>query len=86
MVKAAAIVSFRIPHPGGREEETEGETNHERLWTLGNKLTVVEGRSVGRWVSPVMGIQEGAYYTQCYMKTMNHGTRRQKTNDFLYGD
>ena len=35
--------------------------NHERLWTLGNKLRVLEGRRVGGWASPVMGIKEGTY-------------------------
>ena len=25
----------------------EGETNHERLWTLRNKLGVLEGRGLG---------------------------------------
>jgi len=39
----------------------EGETNHERLWTLKNKLRVLEGRGVGGWVSLVMGIKEGRY-------------------------
>ena len=27
-------------------KKSERETNHERLWTLGNKLWVVEGRAV----------------------------------------
>ena len=39
--------------------ELEEETNHERLWTLGNNLRVSEGRGLGGWVSPVMGIKEG---------------------------
>ena len=39
--------------------KSEGETNHERLWTPGNILRVSEGMGVGRWVSPVMGIKEG---------------------------
>jgi len=41
--------------------KSEGEMNHERLWTLRNKLTVLEGRGVGGWVSLVMGITEGMY-------------------------
>jgi len=35
--------------------------NHERLWTLRNKLRVLEGRRVGGWVSLVMGIKEGRF-------------------------
>ena len=38
--------------------------NHERLWTLGNKLRAAEGRGVGdqdRPVRPVKGIKEGMY-------------------------
>ena len=54
--------------------------NHERLWTLGNKLRVLEGRRVGGWVSPAMGIKEGTYAwsTGCYTQTMNHGTLHEK--------
>ena len=40
----------------------EGETNHERQWTLKNKLRVLEGRGVGGWVSLVMGIKEGTFW------------------------
>ena len=36
-------------------EKSEQETNHERLWTLGNKL---EGFRRGRGIM-VMGIKEG---------------------------
>ena len=28
-------------------KKSERETNHERLWTLGNKLRVTEGRGLG---------------------------------------
>ena len=35
----------------------EGETNHERLWTLRNKLRVLEGIGVGR-----LGEPGGGYY------------------------
>ena len=35
--------------------------NHERLWTLGNKLRASEGRGMGDWDRPVMGIREGTY-------------------------
>ena len=41
--------------------KSEGKTNHERLWTLGNKLRVLEGRGMGRWVSLVVDIKEGPY-------------------------
>ena len=33
--------------------------NHERLWTLGNKLIASEGRELEDWDRPVMGIKEG---------------------------
>ena len=39
----------------------EGEANHERLWTPGNKLRVSEGRGLVGWVSLVMDIKEGTY-------------------------
>ena len=42
-----------------RRGKSEGEMNHERLWTLRNKLRVSEGRRVGEWVSMVVGIKEG---------------------------
>ena len=35
----------------------EGETNHERLWTLRNKLRVLEGQGCGR-----LGEPGGEYY------------------------
>jgi len=43
---------------GGKSERG---TIHERLWTLRNKLRVLEGRGVGGWVSLAMGIKEGMY-------------------------
>ena len=36
--------------------ESEGETNHERLWTLRDKLRVLEGRGWG------LGEPGGGYY------------------------
>ena len=60
---------------------SEGERIHERLWNLGNKQRVLEGRTVWGWVSPVMAIKEGMYYMEhwmCYTKTMNHVTVHQK--------
>ena len=35
--------------------------NHERLWTLVNKLRASEGRGVGEWDRLLMGIEEGTY-------------------------
>ena len=32
---------------GEMKGESEGEMNHERLWTLGNKLRVSEGKGMG---------------------------------------
>ena len=47
--------------------KSEGETNHERLWTLRDKLRDLEGRWVREWVSLVVGIKEGtiAWSTGC---------------------
>ena len=39
-------------------EKSEREMNHERRWTMGTKLRNTEGRGMGGWVSPVMGIKE----------------------------
>ena len=41
--------------------KSEAEIKHERLWTLRNKLRVLEGRGVRGWVSLVEGIKEGTY-------------------------
>ena len=35
--------------------ESQREMNHERLWTLGNKLRLSEGREVGEWDGLVGG-------------------------------
>ena len=48
----------------GREGKTNGkklerEKNHEKLWTLGNKLRVAEGEVGGVWGNWVKGIKEG---------------------------
>ena len=45
-------------------DKSDGEMNHERLWTLRNKLRVLEGKGVGGWVSLVVGIKEGMYYME----------------------
>ena len=42
--------------------KSEGERNHERLWTPGNKLRVLEGRGVGGWASLVKGIKDGTLH------------------------
>ena len=56
-------INNRVEDHRGRErnlkgEKSERETNHERLWTLGNKLRVSEGRGQG---NRVMGIKEGTF-------------------------
>ena len=62
--------------------------NHERLWTLGNKLRVSEGRGVGGWASLVMGIKEGTYCMEHWVLDANNESwnTTSKTNDVLYGD
>ena len=62
-----------------------GETNHERLWTLRNKLRVLEGRG---WVNLVVGIKEGTYCTEHWVLCINNESwnTASKTNDVFYGD
>ena len=60
--------------------------NHERLWTLGNKLRASGG--MGDWDRPVMGFKEGTY---CMVHWMLYATNESsnftsKTRDVLYGD
>ena len=59
--------------------------NHERLWTPRNKLKVSEGREVGGWVSPVMGIKEGTYCMEHWVLYANNESWNTitKTNDVL---
>ena len=62
--------------------------NHERLWTLGNKLRVSEGREVGDRDRPVMGIKEGMY---CMVQWVLYATNESsnftsEARDVLYGD
>ena len=52
--------------------KSEGEMNHERLWTLRNKLKVLEVRGVGSWVSLVVGIEEGTYCMEHWVWCMNN--------------
>ena len=53
-------------------ENKEREMNHERLWTLGNKLWVSERRWVGRWVSAVMGIKEDTFCNEHWVLYANN--------------
>ena len=68
--------------------QTEGEMNHERLWTLGNKLRASAWMGVGDWDRLVMGIKEGTY---CMVHWVLYASNESwnftsKTNDVLYGD
>lgn len=49
---------------------------------------VLEGRGVGRWVSPVVGIKEGTDYMEHWVLYANSGLWNtiSITNDVLYGD
>ena len=61
---------------------------HERLWTLRNKLRASEGRGVGDWDRPVMGIKEGTYCrVHWVLYTTNQSSNfTTETRDVLYGD
>ena len=54
----------------------EGETSHERLWTLKNNPRVLEGLGVGGWVSLVVGIKESTYCIEHWVWCKN--------NEFCY--
>ena len=62
--------------------------NHERLWTLGNKLRASEGMKVGDWHRPVTGIREGTYCMVHWVLYANNESwnTTSKTNDVLHGD
>ena len=62
--------------------------NHERLWTLGNKLRASAGRGLREWVRLVMGIKEGMYCMVHWVLYVTNGTWNftSKTRDVLYGD
>ena len=62
--------------------------NHERPWTLGNKLRVLEGKGVGEWASPVKGIKEGMYCIEHWVLYANNKSwnTTSKGNDVLYSD
>lgn len=51
--------------------KSEGEMNHERLWTLRNKLRVLEGKVMRGWVSLVVGIKEGTYCMEHWVWCIN---------------
>ena len=46
--------------------------DHERLWTLRNKLRVLEGRGVEGWVSLVVGIKEDMYRVEYWVLNINN--------------
>ena len=60
---------------------------HERLWTMKNKLRVLEGSGVGGWASLVKGIKEGTYCMEPWVLHTNNESwnATSKTNDVLYG-
>ena len=62
--------------------------NHERLWTLGNKLRASEGRGVGDWDRLVMDIKESTYCDEHWVLYANNESwsTTSKTKDVLYGD
>ena len=62
--------------------------NHERLWTMGNKLRASDGRVWGDWDRPVTGIKEGTYCMGHWVLCTNNESwnTTSKTNDVLYGD
>ena len=68
--------------------QTEGGINHERLWTLGNKLRASEGRGEVEWDRLGMGIKEGTYCMEPWvLYTSNESWNfTSKTRDVLYGD
>ena len=62
--------------------------NHERLWTLGNKQRASEGRGVGDWDRPVVGIKEDTYRIERWVLYANNESwnTTSETKDVLYGD
>ena len=50
----------------------EGERNHEKLWTLRNKLRILEGRGLWGWVSQVVGIKKGMYCMEHWGRCVNN--------------
>ena len=62
--------------------------NHERLWTLGNKLRASGGGGWGIWDGLVMGIKEGMYCMEHWMLYANNESwnTTSKNRDVPYGD
>ena len=62
--------------------------NHERIWTLGNKLRASEGTGVGEWDRPVVGIKEGMRCMVHWVLYANNESSNftSETRDVLYGD
>ena len=62
--------------------------NHKRLWTPGNKLRVSEGRRVGDWDRPVMGIKESTYCMEHWVLYANNESwnTTPKIKNVLYGN
>ena len=62
--------------------------NHERRWTLGNKLRASEGGGVGEWDRLVMDIKEDMYYMVHWVlyATNESSNFTSKTRYVLYGD
>ena len=62
--------------------------NHERLWTLGNKLRASERRGVGDWDRLVLGIKEGTYCMVHWVLDASNESWNftSKTREVLYAD
>ena len=62
------------------------DKNHERLWTLGNKVRVSEERGMGGWTIPVMGIKEGTYCMEHWVLYATNASLNtaSNTNEVLY--
>ena len=62
--------------------------NHERVWTVGNKLRASEGRWVGDCDSPVMGIKEGTCCDEHWVLYVTNESLNftSKTRNVLYSD
>ena len=52
--------------------KSEGKMNHERMWTLRNKLRVLEGSGVGGWVSLLVDIVEDMNYMEHWVWYINN--------------
>ena len=63
-----------------KQGKSEGEKNHERLWTMGNKLRVSEGRGCGNGLARWWVLRRTciAWSPGYYMQKMNHGKLHKK--------